>query len=362
MLVCNTNVLSVYKEIAELDDTHRVMLVQHIVSKKIYVKKVLEIYSKSVYEYMIDHPVSNMPRILETVESDDVLTIIEDYIPGDTLRYTLDNSGPLCEDDVLSISLQLCRILQELHNAVPPIVHRDIKPENIILTQDGIVKLLDMNAARQFSPDNTNDTRILGTVGFAAPEQYGFTQSSVQTDIYAVGVLMNMLLTGQLPNKVLSNSAFRPIISRCTEISPKDRYATISDLILQLELLSSNNAAATSPQPQDAGYNWRHYLPPGFRSLRIPTCIFASLCYALIYGLFLSAKVKNAAPKTLLINRLVLVLLATAVILFSGNYLEVQKQFPLTRSNNKIVCLIGIIIYDIGMVFSTLFMLIIAAS
>ena len=127
-----------------------------------------------------------------------------------------------------------CRILAQLHRAEPPIIHRDIKPGNIILTEDGTVKLLDMNAARQLSEGKEADTRLLGTAGYAAPEQYGFAQSDARTDIYAAGVLMNVLRTGCLPQEKLAGGSLRRIVRKCTHIDPNRRYASAGELLAAL--------------------------------------------------------------------------------------------------------------------------------
>ena len=73
---------------------------------------------------------------------------------------------------------------------IAPIIHRDIKPSNIMITEQNHVVLLDFNAAKLYTNASTNDTVLLGTKGYAAPEQYGFGSSSPQTDIYAIGVLI----------------------------------------------------------------------------------------------------------------------------------------------------------------------------
>lgn len=354
--------LSVYNEIAELDRSHGILLVQHVTSKKIYVKKVLKVYSKPVYDYLLSNPIRNMPRILEAVEDNGTLTIIEDYISGDTLQYWLDNHGTFSENAVLSIAIQLCKIVEELHRAKPAIVHRDIKPGNIILTEDNIVKLLDMNAAKQFSPDHQNDTRIMGTVGFAAPEQYGFSQSSVQTDIYSIGAVINMLLTGQLPTKVVTDSALQPIVRRCCEISPKDRYGSVTDLITELEAITHKRVQLAVPQADPYANNWKRYLPPGFRSTNLPTMVLAFLGYCFLFALSFGMNINNVAPKVLYMNRLALATIFTGIILFTGNYLNVQAMLPLTRSKHWIIRFLGILLYDLGIVILVLTMLSTALS
>ena len=77
---------------------------------------------------------------------------------------------------------------------IPPIIHRDIKPSNIIITAYNRAVLLDFNAAIYYSCQSTEDTILLGTQGYASPEQYGFGSSSPQTDIYSMGILFRELL------------------------------------------------------------------------------------------------------------------------------------------------------------------------
>lgn len=85
----------------------------------------------------------------------------------------------------------------------PPIVHRDIKPSNIILTEDGRIVLIDLNAARLDDKNRSHDTQLIGTAGFAAPEQYGFAASSPRADLYAAGILTRVLLTGTDANDAM---------------------------------------------------------------------------------------------------------------------------------------------------------------
>lgn len=88
---------------------------------------------------------------------------------------------------------RLCHALEELHSL--GIVHRDIKPANVMITPENRAVLLDLSIAREISSDQ-QDTRSLGTVGYAAPEQYGVAQSNRATDLYALGVLLNTMITG----------------------------------------------------------------------------------------------------------------------------------------------------------------------
>ena len=237
--------LACYKQIAVLHPDHPVYVVQHETSGKLYVKKVLSQYNKSVFQQLMANPVMGTPCIREVVEMDGLLYVIEDYIPGDTLQDRLDENGSFSESDTMDIVLQLCHIVNRLHQLDPPIIHRDIKPSNIILTHEGNVKLLDMNAARVYTDEKRKDTYLLGTAGYAAPEQYGFAESSFQTDIFSIGVLMNVLLTGKLPTSELASGPLRPVIQRCTMMEPQKRYPSVQTLpVVRLSLRPLRSAEA----------------------------------------------------------------------------------------------------------------------
>ena len=161
--------LSYYKDAAPINESHGIWLVQDQRNGKFYVRKTLTVFNKDIYRYLKNNPIHHTPKIHHVVEDGSTLVVIEDYIPGDTLEEILARKGSLPEAQVLDIAIQLCKILQAFHHAVPPIVNRDIKPSNIKLTEDGIVKLLDMNAAKYCDCLAAKDTVLLGTQGYAAP-------------------------------------------------------------------------------------------------------------------------------------------------------------------------------------------------
>lgn len=105
-------------------------------------------------------------------------------------------------------------------------VHRDIKPENVILRGSEAV-LIDFDASRIFKSENTSDTRVLGTTGYAAPEQYGIAQTDERADIYSLGVLLNIMLTGKHPSKELASGRLGRIVQKCTMVNPKKRYQNV---------------------------------------------------------------------------------------------------------------------------------------
>ena len=221
--------VSYYKEIATINEDHKVYIVQHVETCKIYVKKVLTVYNTAVFEQLFRHPVIHTPRIYAMYEKDDVLTVIEEYVSGETLQEILDMGVSFSEPEVIDYAIKLCDILSELHGQSPSIIHRDVKPSNIMLTEDSRIILLDLNAARISQDEKERDTRLLGTEGYAAPEQFGFGNSTCQTDIYAVGNLIKNLLDPDFGQAKVS-SRLQSVLDKCLPINPRDRFASAEHL------------------------------------------------------------------------------------------------------------------------------------
>lgn len=224
-----------YHNEGTIDDREDIISVRHVFTGKPYLEKQLTVYNREIYEYLKDHPVSHMPRIIDLFESENCLIVIEEFIAGRTVEELLEK-GPLPENDAVSIAKDVCAILDELHNLPTPIIHRDIKPANIIITPENETYLLDMNVAKWYDPDETDDTRHMGTQYYAAPEQagYGLTASSARSDIYAVGMLLNVMLTGAFPKEKRPDGRLWDIIERCIRLNADDRY-TAKELIQELE-------------------------------------------------------------------------------------------------------------------------------
>lgn len=153
--------------------------------------------------------------------------VLEEYIEGDNLGRLLQGAR-FSVSETRDIVTQVCRALWVLHSMGA--VHRDVKPENIILRgRDAI--LIDFDAARIHKPRLETDTQVLGTVGFAAPEQYGISQSDPRADIYSLGVLVNVMLTGEHPSRCLAPGRMGRIVERCTRVNPAKRYKNVLRLM-----------------------------------------------------------------------------------------------------------------------------------
>jgi len=180
-----------------------------------------------VYEKLLKIKSPYLPQIFEVGKSEDKAIVLEEYIEGMSVGDVLEG-GLYTEEGTIKICRCVCDALTILHHN--GIIHRDIKPDNIMITSKGEVKLIDFNASKEYKEEGERDTRILGTTGFAAPEQYGITQSDARTDIYAMGVLINVMLTGEHPSKLMCNGRMKKIVRKAVSMNPDERYQTALEL------------------------------------------------------------------------------------------------------------------------------------
>lgn len=205
-----------YEEIKLLKQSEKstVHLVREKNGEQVYVRKLLK-GQHPVYHTLQNCPHPGLPKIYEVIVEGDSTTIIEEYIEGQS-----SGAVKLSGAQIRSVVRELCCTLEFLHGK--GIIHRDIKPSNIILTEDGHAYLIDFDAARMPKEDLDQDTRLLGTRGFAPPEQYGFSQTDERADIYALGITLSQLL-GEKARKPY----YRRIIRKCTNLDPEKRYQSV---------------------------------------------------------------------------------------------------------------------------------------
>lgn len=142
---------------------------------------------------------AHLPAILDYYPPDDggLACIVMDYVAGDTLAERFERFGlRLPFRLLLRYMLQLCDVLAYLHAQSPPVVFRDLKPSNVLIDQADRAVLVDFGIARRYRAGEQADTLMLGTPGFAAPEQLWGEQSDARTDLYALGALAYYLLSG----------------------------------------------------------------------------------------------------------------------------------------------------------------------
>ena len=360
--------LSFYRELTVLDEKKNIVLVQDIRNSELCVKKTLDIYSRDVYEQLASVRIEGVPAVKECVADDGKLIVVEEYVQGRSLKQVLDEHGLLNAEQAYEIAVQLADVLVRLHQLEPAIVHRDIKPSNIIIEKNGHVNLIDFNAARHVNADKNEDTRMLGTVYFAAPEQFGFGQSDERTDIYGLGATINYIMTGDKPGAGIAECRFSDILKKCLMVDAKDRYQSAAELrgvldMLNYSIVQDNRKKAETAfgkdntisvvrtyrnirdiivkmyrkyqkRNYDIDTSWRRYLLPGFRRLNVVYCLIALVWYAVIVWLTISFAVtdsKTGIPVTggeLTMYKIAVFVLFMGMTMWFGNYLNIRRKLP----------------------------------
>lgn len=360
--------LSFYRELTVLDEKKNIVLVQDIRNSELCVKKTLDIYSRDVYEQLASVRIEGVPAVKECVADDGKLIVVEEYVQGRSLKQVLDEQGLLNEEQAYEIAVQLVDILVRLHQLEPAIVHRDIKPSNIIIEKNRHVNLIDFNAARHVNADKNEDTRMLGTVYFAAPEQFGFGQSDERTDIYGLGATINYIMTGDKPGAGIAECRFSDILKKCLMVDAKDRYQSAEELrgvldMLNYSIVQDNRKKAETAfgkdntisvvrtyrnirdiivkmyrkyqkRNYDIDTSWRRYLLPGFRRLNVVYCLIALVWHAVIVWMTITFAVtdsKTGIPVTggeLTMYKIAVFVLLFGMTMWFGNYLNIRRKLP----------------------------------
>ena len=195
----------------------------------------------------LKHP--NLPSIVDVIEDEDSFIIVMDYIEGRSLDKIIEENGAQPEAYVVEWAKQLCDVFGYLHSRTPAIIYRDMKPANVMLKPDGNIMVIDFGTAKNYEID-LGETTGIGTIGYAAPEQYigsGLGRTDARTDIYCLGITMYHLLTNIDPCKnLISDKSIRAvnpalshgldaIIQKCTQHQPSDRYQSCAELMYDLE-------------------------------------------------------------------------------------------------------------------------------
>ncbi|MGN0485287.1 MAG: serine/threonine protein kinase [Lachnospiraceae bacterium] len=328
-------VLSCYEVLCRMEEGKEVYLVRNRQDGHFYIKKSLRHYSKSIYEKLKQLQITGLPKVYFFAEDNGQLILIEEFVHGRSLKEIFEERGAFTEEEVCNIGWNLCRILKPLHSCQPPLIHRDIKPSNVMYSNDGVLRLIDFDAAKEYTAGKTQDTCFMGTPDFAAPEQYGFGQSDARTDIYAIGVLMNYLLTGQSPTNCLAQGRLQSIIQTCCNLDASKRFHSVDALAAALYPQKASGKESTSrlytPNPK---------YPIGFRSgnpghILLALIGYVFLCVASIGATFRDSNHQILTGIPLWINRVGVFLIGIGTIVFCGNYRDMWSKFPGMR-NGKI--------------------------
>lgn len=179
----------------------------------------------------------HLPLIVDCYKTGSELVVVSEYVPGETLEEVVDTRGAslaLAQE----VFLGVCDAVEELHSACdPPLIHRDLKPQNIIVAPAGLF-LIDFGIARRFREKAEADTVRFGTRAYAPPEQYGFGQTDVRSDIYALGGILWYCLAGDDPSASLAphevsgrvGERLAGVICKAMAFDPAERFQSAAEL------------------------------------------------------------------------------------------------------------------------------------
>ena len=193
----------------------------------------------------LSHP--NLPHIYDDFTDPEHWYLVMDFIEGETLETYLEAkcaNYTASLDEILTLGIQLCTVLDYLHTREPSIIFRDLKPANIMRTSTNKLYLIDFGIARSFKPGKLKDTIPFGSPGYAAPEQYGKAQTTPRADIYSLGALLHMLLTGDDP--VDNPFHFAPL-----RVYGVAGLTDLEALILRMVQIDANNRPASIVEVKD---------------------------------------------------------------------------------------------------------------
>ena len=202
--------------------------IEHKVLKVNYVLKIYKsIHQANEYKILSQYIHPGIPRIYDVLIEQGKTFVILEYFQGNTLDKMIKKRPEFNEKKLANILLQMCEILSFLHEKSPAIIHKDLKPENVIIDINDRVKLIDFGSARCVKENQSRDTVLLGTHGYAAPEQYGFKQTDQRTDIYALGVMVDEIAQNF---EMKLSKEFNRIVSKCKEIDPDNRFSNVREI------------------------------------------------------------------------------------------------------------------------------------
>jgi serine/threonine-protein kinase len=259
----------------------------------------------------LEHP--NIVRVLKPREKSRMYMVME-YVTGRSLRAIMDAERAMPPDRALPIAIQVCDAVAYLHER--GVVHRDLKPENVLITPDGQVKILDFGIAFDLSARRLTWFGLsnpMGTPDYMAPEQSSGKRGDARTDVYALGMLLYEMLTGNLPYvsqnprallRMKANedpkppSAYLPsidpnletIILRAIARAPRDRYPTAAALVADLR----NPAAVQAPNSEGSPARRRAGGALWARRFRVPAVVV--LVIAALFALIKLSQRHTTAP------------------------------------------------------------------
>ena len=343
--------LNKYEELSVLSDTYKckTTLVKNVDTGELSVKKIMDINAYKIYNKLVDVSNRNIPKVYDCFIINGKCVIIEEYINGKRLdSMSCDVYQAVCYE------IQLCNAVSAIHKL--GIIHRDINPKNIIVTNDGVIKLIDFDIARHEKIGASKDTEYLGTVGYASPEQYGFAQTNERSDIYSMGVLLRAMITGKedgdlniaknkLPVKQykVNITKIEKVITKCTEMDSRNRYSNVEELLFELKESVKIYEEQIEEKEQSENLpliTWKYVLKtiPGFKSGNIVFEIFAICIYALFVWAFGMA---GWSLPVMLIGKIYAVVMYEVFLIvpymYLTNIVHIAQRFPKMKFKTRFI-------------------------
>ena len=307
-------------------------LVQNKFTRQLMVRRISPAADYPVLQTLCRIKHRNLMEIYDVKMQDGVCISLCEYINGMTLDMRVEYYQPLDIRSAKDILCQICDGLSQLH--INGIVHRDIKPGNVMITDDGTVKIIDYCISRLIKPEQRKDTTVLGTAGYASPEQFGFTQTNGKTDIYACGVLLNYLLTGKLPNEQLHQGPLTTVIQQCIEIDENKRFASADELKKVLQGKKINRRRPFRPLP---GFRSKHVFPKIITVFFYIVWIFMLFVYLNGFSMIMSSSLKNIIQQLILMADIMVFWSALPYLLFGDVFRMSERINPDNPRNGKYV-------------------------
>ena len=307
-------------------------LVQNKFTRQLMVRRISPAADYPVLQTLCRIKHRNLMEIYDVKTQDGVCLSLCEYINGMTLDMRIEYYQPFDIRSAKQILCQICDGLSQLH--INGIVHRDIKPGNVMITDDGTVKIIDYSISRLIKPEQRKDTTVLGTAGYASPEQFGFTQTNGKTDIYACGVLLNYLLTGKLPNEQLHQGLLTTVIQQCIEIDENKRFASADELKKVLQGKKINRRRPFRPLP---GFRSKHVFPKIITVFFYTVWIFMLFVYINGFPMIMSSSLKNIIQQLILMADIMVFWSALPYLLFGDVFRMSERINPDNPRNGKYV-------------------------
>lgn len=329
--------LSEYQDYGPLEKKENIHLVRNKVTGEICIKKILEPMQEEVINFRKANSSEFFPKLFVAAEESGKTVVIEEYVAGMSLEDYL-MGQTIGKEKAVKIAVQICLALQCLHNHRPMIIYRDLKPENVMITPDEKVKLIDFDISRKYQEGKLRDTELLGTAGYAAPEQFGFLQTDNRTDIYAFGMVFQLMLAGKVSSQGIISGKYESIIRKCTAIDPANRYQSVEEILEELLSQEPENVKKCLQKCSE-------WMLPGFRTKTPWKMLFSGSVYLCILWVGLSLKVEDAQGNLcglpeLWLNRILFTFAQFMTIFFVFDYRGMSNKIPFYRSRYKIIRII----------------------